>query len=237
MSQGRAQYTMQFDHYAASAAGGRRGSPRNGSRAERRREAEQTEMAKAKFQRNEAALQRRHDRSRRSWQDDVDGGDHQGSGGDGRGEVHAVRPDRQGAGGEGARDHDHDGARRVRDREPALRPCRLPGPRRLREEHDHRCGADGRRDPGGVGGRRADAADPRAHPAGAPGRRAGDGGVPEQGRHGRRPGAAGAGRARGARAAVAPTSFPATTSRSSRARRWRRWKAATRRSARSRSWS
>ena len=31
----------------------------------------------------------------------------------------------------------------------ALRPCRLPRPRRLREEHDHRRGADGRRDPGG----------------------------------------------------------------------------------------
>ena len=27
-----------------------------------------------------------------------------------------------------------------------------PGPCGLREEHDHGCGADGRRDPGGVGG-------------------------------------------------------------------------------------
>ena len=36
--------------------------------------------------------------------------------------------------------------------EPPLRARRLPGPCRLREEHDHRCGADGRRDPGGVGG-------------------------------------------------------------------------------------
>ncbi len=84
-------------------------------------------------------------------------------------DVHVVRPDRQGAGGEGARDHDQHGACRVRDGEAALRACRLPGPRRLREEHDHRCGADGRGDSGGVGGRRADAADPRAHPAGAPG--------------------------------------------------------------------
>ena len=50
-----------------------------------------------------------------------------------------------------------------RDQEPALCPCRLPGPCRLCEEHDHRCGADGRRDPGGVGGGRPDAADPRAH--------------------------------------------------------------------------
>ena len=32
--------------------------------------------------------------------------------------------------------------------EPPLRARRLPGPRRLREEHDHRRRADGRRDPG-----------------------------------------------------------------------------------------
>ena len=86
--------------------------------------------------------------------------------------------------------------------EPALRPRRLPGPRRLRQEHDHGRGADGRRDPGGVGGRRPDAADPRAHPAGPPGRRAGAGRVHEQGRHGRRRGAARPGRAGGPRAAV-----------------------------------
>ena len=86
--------------------------------------------------------------------------------------------------------------------EPALRARGLPRPRRLREEHDHGRGADGRRDPGGVGGRRPDAADARAHPAGASGRRSGAGGVPQQGRHGRRRGAAGAGRAGGARASV-----------------------------------
>ena len=33
--------------------------------------------------------------------------------------------------------------------EAPLRARGLPGPRRLREEHDHRCRADGRRDPGG----------------------------------------------------------------------------------------
>ena len=126
----------------------------------------------------------------------------------GRGDVHGVRPDRQGAGGAGARDHDRDGACRVRDGEPALRACRLPGPCRLHQEHDHRGGADGRRDPGGVGGGRADAADPRAHPVGAPGRGAGAGRLPEQGRHGRRPGAPGPGRAGDARAACRPTSFP-----------------------------
>ena len=70
-----------------------------------------------------------------------------------------VRPDRQRARGAGARDHDRDGARGVRDGQPALRARGLPGPRRLREEHDHGRGADGRRDPGGVGGGRPDAAD------------------------------------------------------------------------------
>jgi hypothetical protein len=67
---------------------------------------------------------------------------------------------------------DLDRPRRVRDRQPPLRPRRLPGPRRLCEEHDHRRGADGRRDPGGERRRRPDAADPRAHPARPPGRRA-----------------------------------------------------------------
>ena len=36
-----------------------------------------------------------------------------------------------------------------------LRARRLPGPRGLREEHDHGRGADGRRDPGGVARRTA----------------------------------------------------------------------------------
>ena len=130
-----------------------------------------------------------------------------------------LRPDRQRAGGEGARDHDQHGARGVRDVEAPLRARGLPGPRRLREEHDHGSGADGRRDPGGVGGRRPDAADARAHPAGAPGGGAVHRRVHEQGRHGRRQGAAGAGRDGGARAAVASTSFPATRPRSSSARR------------------
>ena len=116
--------------------------------------------------------------------------------------VHGLRPDRQGAGREGARHHDLDGARGVRVAEPPLRARRLPGARRLREEHDHGCGADGRRDPGVLGGGRPDAADARAHPAGAPGGRAVHRGVPEQGRHGRRRRAARAGRDGSARAAV-----------------------------------
>ena len=116
--------------------------------------------------------------------------------------VHGVRPDRQGAGREGARDHDRDGARGVPVAEPPLRARGLPGARRLREEHDHGRGADGRGDPGGVGGRRPDAADARAHSAGAPGGRAVHRGVPEQGGHGGRRGAARAGRDGSARAAV-----------------------------------
>src|SRR3546814_17132846 len=57
---------------------------------------------------------------------------------DGGRDVHGVRPDRQGAGGEGAGDHDLDGACGVRDVEAALRACGLPGPRGLREEHEDR---------------------------------------------------------------------------------------------------
>ena len=106
--------------------------------------------------------------------------------------------------------------------EAALRARGLPGARGLREEHDHRGGADGRGDPGGVGGRRADAADARAHPAGAPGERAVHRGVHEQGGHGGRPGAAGPGGAGGARAAERSTSSRATRCRSSGARRSRR---------------
>src|ERR1051326_1965303 len=67
-------------------------------------------------------------------------------------------------------DHRHQ-PRGVRDPEAALRPRGLPGARRLREEHDHRGGPDGRGDPGGERGGRADAADPGAHPAGPAGER------------------------------------------------------------------
>ena len=88
------------------------------------------------------------------------------------------------------------------DQEAPLRARRLPRPRRLREEHDHRRGADGRRDPGRLGRRRPDAADPRAHPARPPGRRSGARRLHEQGRHGRRSGTARAGRARSPRAAL-----------------------------------
>jgi elongation factor Tu len=66
--------------------------------------------------------------------------------------------------------------------ESPLRARRLPRPCRLRQEHDHRRGPDGRRDPGGQRGGRSDAPDQGAHPAGPPGRCARDRGVPEQGR-------------------------------------------------------
>ena len=62
---------------------------------------------------DEAALQRWHDRARRSWQDVADGCDHQGACGDRRGDVHRLRPDRQGSGGEGARHHHCDRARGI----------------------------------------------------------------------------------------------------------------------------
>ena len=207
MSQGRATFTMQFDHYEQvpqNVAAGSSGEIRLTSRAntESVYGDRETSDGQREIRAHQAALQHRHDRSRRPWQDVADGGDHQGSGGDRRGDAHGLRPDRQGAGREGARHHDLDRACRVRDRQAPLRARRLPRPRRLREEHDHRRGADGRRDPGRVGRRRPDAADPRAHPARPPGRRSGAGRVHEQGRHGRRPGAARAGRARGSRAAV-----------------------------------
>ena len=115
--------------------------------------------------------------------------------------VHAVRPDRQGAGGEAAGDHHLDRPRGVRDGQPALRPRRHAGPRRLHQEHDHRRRPGGRGHPGGLGRRRPHAPDPRARAARPPGRRALHRGGAQQGRHRRRRGAARPGRARGPRAA------------------------------------
>src|SRR5207253_5018300 len=97
---------------------------------------------------------------------------------------------------------DCDVARGVRDGGAALRARGLPGARRLREEHDHGGGADGRSDPRGECRRWADAADAGAHPVGAAGERAGDRRVFEQVRPGGRRGAVGPGGARGAGAAV-----------------------------------
>ena len=151
----------------------------------------------------QAARQHRHDRAHRPRQDDADGGDHEGAGEEQpEDQVPELRFDRQRAGREGARDHDRDRARGVRDAEASLRARGLPGPRRLHQEHDHRRGADGRRDSGGGGDRRADAADARAHPAGAAGGRALHRGGVEQGGRGGRSGIAGPGGAGSSRAAV-----------------------------------
>ena len=229
MSQGRAVYSMQFAHYeevpktkaeADHQQGGwqgfavqlTQGTPRD--RRYRNRDHGQGEIRA-----DEAARERGHDRPRGPRQDDPDGGADQGVRGQGLGhQVHPVRRGRQGVrvAGPSRRDqdpHDRDVARGVRDGEAPLRARGLPGPRRLREEHDHGRRADGRRDPGRVGGRRPDAADARAHPAGAPGERAVDRRVPEQVRPGGRRRAARPGRARGARAADASTSSRATTRR------------------------
>ena len=184
----------------------------------------------------QAALQRRHHRSHRPRQDHADGGDHQGPGrGAGR-RGQELRGDRQRSRGEGARHHDRDLARRVPDGEPPLRPRRLPRPRRLHQEHDHRRRADGRRDPRGLGGRRPDAPDPRAHPPRPPGGRALHRRLPEQGRHGRRRGAARARRGGGPRPAQRVRLPGRRHPRSSRARRSRRSRATRSTRPRSSSW-
>ena len=120
---------------------------------------------------------------------------------------------------------DRDEPRRVLDREPALRARRLPGSRRLHQEHDHRRGADGRRHPRGQRGRRPDAADARARAARPAGQRAVPRRRAQQGRRDRRSRAARPGRARGARAAQDATASRATTSRWSACRRSRRCRA------------
>ena len=106
-------------------------------------------MAKEQIRAYEAARERGDDRSRGSREDDADGGDDAGAVEEVRRRGAGVRPDRQRAGGEGAGDHDQHGARGIRDVEAALRARGLSGARGLREEHDHRGGADGRGDPGG----------------------------------------------------------------------------------------
>ena len=151
---------------------------------------------------DEAARERGDDWSRGSREDDADGGDDAGAVEEIRWGGEGVRPDRQRAGGEGAGDHDQHGARGVRDGEAALRARGLSGARGLHQEHDHRGGADGRGDPGGECGGRADAADAGAHSAGAAGGGALHRRVHEQGGHGRRQGAAGAGGDGGAGAAL-----------------------------------
>ena len=176
---------------------GRRRLPRDPAR----RGARSNDDGEEEVRADQAARQHRHDRSHRPRQDDADRGDHEVPRPQGRGGVPRLRLDRQRPRGARARDHDRDRPRRVPDRGAPLRPRRLPGPRRLHQEHDHRRRPDGRRDPGRGRDRRPDAPDPRAHPPGPPGRGALHGRLPQQGRRGRRPRAARPRRARGPRAA------------------------------------
>jgi elongation factor G len=229
-TQGRANYTMVFDSYAevptnvakeiiAKATGEERPTlPRAPQRA-RGRLAPPTDLPSARRRKfspggfpsgegevraDQAARQHRHHRSYRPRQDHADGGHHEGPARQvpepQRGV--GVRPDRQGSRGASARHHDLDRARRVPDREAPLRARRLPRARRLHQEHDHRCGADGRRHPGGRRHGRPHAADARARAARPPGRRALHRGGAQQGRHGRRRGDPRARRAGGPRAAL-----------------------------------
>ena len=123
--------------------------------------------------------------------------------------VHELRQHRQGTRRARAWHHYLDRSRRVRDRQ-ARHYAHVDCPGHADYVKNMITGAaqmDGGY-PGGVGHRRPDAADPRAHPARPPGWRAGDGGVHEQGRPGRRRGNPGAGRARGPRAARQSYEFP-----------------------------
>ena len=214
MTQGRATYTMQFSHYAQVPDGGRarasyaarRRAP-TASRQAVRRES----MAKEKFERTKPHVN----------VGTIGHVDH------GKTTLTAAITQRQATKGlaQFVAFDQIDKAPEERERgitiatahveyesdEAALRARGLPGSRGLREEHDHGRGADGRGDPGGVGGGRSDAADAGARAAGAAGERAAHRGVPEQVRHGGRPGAAGAGGAGGAGAADRSTTSRATT--------------------------
>ena len=155
------------------------------------------------IQSQQAPRQRRHHRSHRPRQDHADCGAREGSVEEEPREGDQLRRHREGRHGP-RRDEDGDDrgvARGVRVAEAPLRARRLPGPRRLHQEHDHGRGADGRRHPRGELRRRPDAADARARAARPPGQRAVPRRRPEQGRHDGRPGTGRPGRARGARAA------------------------------------
>ena len=124
MSQGRAQYTMQFDHYEQvprrSRTRFRRSSPDH-ERAQGQEEGTESPDGQGEIRTDQAALQRRHDRARRPRQDDADGGADQGVDGQGLVEdVRVLRSGRQGLGEPGPprsdQDPDHrDQPRRVLD--------------------------------------------------------------------------------------------------------------------------
>jgi hypothetical protein len=85
---------------------------------------------------------------------------HQATGREGLRKVSRVWLHRQGARGAQAWYHHCHRPHRILDRQPPLRPRRLPGPRRLHQEHDHRCGQHGRRHHCCRRLRRPDAPDP-----------------------------------------------------------------------------
>jgi elongation factor Tu len=108
------------------------------------------------------------------------------------GEAKAYDQIDNGAGREGARDHDQHGARGVRDVKRHYAHVDCPGHADyVKNMITGAAQMDGRS--WWCRRRRPDAADARAHPAGAPGGGAVHRRVHEQGRHGRRQGAAGAG--------------------------------------------
>ena len=118
-TQGRATYSMQFKHYAeVPSRNPRRDRSRTSGPSRRSHGAPgDDDDGQGKVRSQQAARQHRDHRPRRPRQDHADGGDHEGARRrQGLARVHRLRPDRQGAGREGARHHDRDGARRVRDR-------------------------------------------------------------------------------------------------------------------------
>ena len=122
--------------------------------------------------------------------------------------------------------------RRVRNRcTKALRTRRLPGTRRLHQEHDHRSRTDGRGHPRRLCRRRTHATDPRAHPARPSGRRAFYRRVLEQGRYGRRSLSSSSWSSWKCASFCPSTSSPATTAPSSSVQRSQGvWKAISQRS-------
>ena len=155
LTQGRATFNMEFRRYLEGS--GRSGRNRHSTKTTSH--CGESSVGQGEVRAHQAARERRDDRARGSRQDDPDRGDHAGDGVASWRGREGFRRDRQRAGGEGAGDHDRDGARGIRESGAPLRARRLSGPCGLREEHDHGCGADGRRDPGGVGGGRPDAPD------------------------------------------------------------------------------
>ena len=100
-TQGRASFTMQFDHYEQVPPNvakeiedeiqvGRAPYARVDKRLINQHDKKESGHGQGKIFAEQAALQHRHDRSRRPRQDVADGGDHQGSGRDRRGDLHGL---------------------------------------------------------------------------------------------------------------------------------------------------